>query len=161
MSRVPTSIAVLALIAGLISTVSAQTKPSFAGNWTLVPPAGAPPPPLPPGIGLGQGGTIEQTARTITVTTTTQAGEMKLVYNLDGTETRNPLVLGDTVIDRASKVKWDGARLVITNTTDVNGTVSQSTQTWSLDASGTLTIETSARDFSGNPTTRKQTYKKG
>ncbi len=63
-------------------------------------------------------------------------GEQKVVYNLDGTESKNPLTFNGNTIERSSKVKWDGAKLVITTTTNFNGTANESTQTWSLDASG-------------------------
>lgn len=166
MKRVTTLIAVLSLIAASVSTVMAQapTKPNFAGKWTLVPDPNAPAAAGGRGRGgfggLGQGGSIEQNDKTLTVTTTTQAGESKAVYNLDGTESKNPLNFGNQSIDRVSKVKWDGAKLVITTTTNFNGNPNESTQTWSLDASGSLVIE-STSNFGGNATTTKQTYKKG
>src|SRR5436190_24077551 len=128
MKRAASIIAVLSLIAGSASIVVAQAKPSFAGKWTLVPDPNAPAAGGGRGGGrggglggLGQGGTIEQTDKTITATTTTQLGETKTVYNLDGTESKNPLTFNGTTVDRVSKVKWDGAKLVITTTTNFNG----------------------------------------
>jgi hypothetical protein len=81
------------------------------------------------------------------------------VYNLDGSETKNPLTFNDQTIDRVSKAKWDGAKLVITTTTNFQGTPRESTQTWSLEG-GNLVIETTS-SFTGTPTTTKATYKKG
>jgi hypothetical protein len=165
MKRLASVIAALSLVAGSVSIAVAQAKPSFAGKWTLVPDPNAAATAGGRGGGrggfggLGQGGTIEQNDKTLTVTTTTQAGETKAVYNLDGTESKNPLSMGGNSIDRVSKVKWDGAKLVITTTTNFNGTANESTQTWSLDATGNLVIE-STSNFGGNPTTTKQTYKK-
>jgi len=142
----------------------AQAKPSFAGKWTLVPDPNAP---APTGRGGGRGGGLgqafsaEQNDKTLTVVTTTQAGETKAVYNLDGSESKNPLNFNGNTIDRVSKAKWDGAKLVITTTTNFNGNANESTQTWSLDATGNLIVE-STSNFGGNgPTTTKATYKKG
>jgi hypothetical protein len=163
MKRLISVIAVLALLSGGLTAVMAQAKTNFAGKWTLVPDPNAP---AGGGRGrggfggLGQGGTIEQNDKTITVTTTTQAGETKAVYNLDGSESKNPITMQGNTIDRVSKVKWDGAKLVITTTTNFQGTPTESTQTWSLDPSGGLTIE-STSNFGGNPTTTKSVYKKG
>ena len=163
MKRFISVLTVIVLLAGGVAAVMAQAKTNFAGKWTLVPDPNAP---AGGGRGrggfggLGQGGTIEQNDKTITVTTTTQAGETKAVYNLDGSESKNPITMQGNTIDRVSKVKWDGAKLVITTTTNFQGTPVESTQTWSLDASGSLTIE-STSNFGGNPTTTKTVYKKG
>ena len=94
------------------------------------------------------------------MTTTTQAGETKTVYNLDGSESKNPLTMQGNTIERVSKAKWDGAKLVITTTTNFQGTPIETTQTWSLDASGGLVIE-STSNIGGNPTNTKMVYKKG
>src|SRR5690349_11090390 len=77
----------------------AQAKPSFAGSWTLVPDsaaAGGAGGGGAAGRGGGRGGgmfgglgmvaTIAQDANTLTITRTTQAGETKMVYKLDGSE---------------------------------------------------------------------------
>ena len=162
MKRIVTLIAALSVIAGSISIVSAQAKPSFAGKWTLVPDPNAPAGRGRGGGfgGLGQAGTVEQNDKTITTVSTNQAGETKAIYNLDGTETKNPLNFNGNTVDRLSKAKWDGVKLVISTTTNFNGNTIESTQTWSLDASGNLVIE-STSNFGGNPTTTKLTYKKG
>jgi hypothetical protein len=157
-------IAALSLIVGAASTVVAQGKPNFAGKWTLVPDPNAPAGGGGRGRGgmggLGQGGTIEQNDKTITVVTTTQMGEQKSTYNLDGSESKNPLTIQGNTIDRVSKASWDGSKLVIKTTTNFNGQANESTQTWSLDGSGNLIVE-STSNFGGTPTTTKMTYKKG
>ncbi len=56
--------------------------------------------------------------------------------------------------------KWDGAKLVIATTVTREGQASDSTQTWSLDASGNLIIESRAGGQNSPPVTRKTTYKK-
>ena len=144
----------------------AQAKSSFAGKWTLVPDANAAGGGGGRGRGmggfggLGQGGSVEQNDKTLTVTTTTQMGEVKSVYNLDGSESKNSINMQGNSIDRVSKAKWDGAKLVIVTTTNFQGNPIETTQTWSLDATGSLIIE-STSNFQGTPTTTKMTYKKG
>ena len=113
------------------------------------------------GGGLGQEFTAVQDDKTLTVTTNNpQLGELKTVYNLDGSETKNPINFGGQTVDRVSKVKWDGAKLVITTTINFNGNPAETTQSWTLDATGNLVVESSS-NFNGTPTTTKATYKKG
>ena len=109
--------------------------------------------------GLGQAFTAAQDEKTLTVVSTTQMGEIKSVYNLDGSETKNPITLGGQTVERTSKVKWEGARLIVTSISNFQGNAAETTQVWSLDASGTLTVE-STNNFSGTPTTTKAQYKK-
>ena len=162
MKRILSVAAILSLvIAG--ASMSAQSKPSFAGKWTMVPDPNA-----PAAGGRGRGGfgglgqefTAAQDDKTLTVTTNNpQLGELKSVYNLDGTESKNPLNFGGQSVDRVSKVKWDGAKLVITTTINFNGTPAETSQSWMLDATGNLVVE-STSNFGGNPTSTKATYRK-
>jgi len=163
MKRVLSVAAILSLVVAGVS-ISAQSKPSFAGKWTLVPDPNAPAGGAGRGRGmaggLGPEFTAVQDEKTLTVTTNNpQLGELKTVYNLDGSESKNPLNFGGQTVDRVSKVKWDGAKLVITTTINFNGTPAETTQTWMLDGSGNIVIE-STSNFGGNPTTTKATYKK-
>lgn len=155
----------LTVIAALLTSslaVLAQTRPNFAGKWTLVPDPNAP---AAGGRGRGMGGlgqtfTATQDEKTLTVVTSNpQVGDIKAVYNLDGSETKNPITFGGNTVDRTSKVKWDGAKLIVTSTSNFQGNAVETTQAWSLDASGTLTVE-STSNFGGNPTTTKAQYKK-
>ena len=144
-------------MAGLV----AQAKPSFAGKWALADDAAA-------GImGLGSAFTAAQDERTLTVTPTiheVHVGErpegLRAVYNLDGSESRNPLPYGGGgVINRDSKVQWDGVKLVITTRTTRDANDWTRIQTWSLDPSGTLTVDEIATSR-GSSTTRRATYKR-
>ena len=161
MKRFLSVAAILALVfAG--ASMSAQSKPVFAGKWTMVPDPNA----AAAGGGRGMGGglgqefTAVQDDKTLTVTTNNpQLGELKTVYNLDGSESKNPLNFGGQTVDRVSKVKWDGAKLVITTTISFNGNPTETTQIWMLDGSGNLVVESSS-NFTGTPTTSKITYKK-
>jgi hypothetical protein len=160
MKRVFTVSAILALLIAGVS-MSAQSKPSFAGKWTMVPEsvaaAGAT---GRGGGGLGQEFTAAQDDKTLTVTTNNpQFGELKSVYNLDGSESKNPMNFGGQTVDRASKVKWDGAKLVITTSISFSGNVGETTQSWIIDGTGNLVIETTS-NLTGTPTTTKATYKK-
>jgi hypothetical protein len=73
---------------------------------------------------------------------------------------QEPAELRRQTVDRVSKVKWDGAKLIITTTINFNGNPAETTQTWMLDGSGNLVVETSS-NFTGTPTTTKSTYKRG
>ena len=150
-----------ALIFGA-TNVSAQSK-SFAGTWTAVADSAAPAP-APGrggGRGLGQAATIVQDDKTLTITRTTQNGEMKSVYNLDGSESKNTLTMGGNAVEQTSKTKWEGDKLVITTTMNVGGTPSESTMALSLDQAGQLIVEATGNGRGGGPpTTTKMTYKK-
>jgi hypothetical protein len=71
--------------------------------------------------GLGQGGSVEQNDKTLTMSQPARRERRKTVYNLDGSESKNPLTFNGNTIDRVSKAKWDGTKLVITTTTNFNG----------------------------------------
>jgi hypothetical protein len=163
MKRVAGIIGSLALVAASVA-VFAQAKPNFAGKWTLVPDPNAQP--AAGGRGRGGGGlgnefNATQNDKTLTVVTNNpQMGEIKATYNLDGSETKNPITFNGNTVERTSKAKWDGNKLVLTTTTNFNGNAAETTQAWTLDASGSLLVETTS-NFGGNPTTTKATYKKG
>ena len=158
MKRFLSVASILALVLAGVSA-SAQSKATFAGKWTMVPESVA-----AAGVSgrgaLGQEFTAVQDDKTLTVTTNNpQLGELKTVYNLDGSESKNPINFGGQTVERVSRVKWDGAKLVITTTINLGGNASETTQSWLLDGSGNLVIETSS-NFTGTPTTTKATYKK-
>ena len=80
--------AALTLVLGLLLSAAALAQsPNFAGKWTLVPDPAA-----QGGFGgLGQSAVIKQDATTLTVTRTTQMGEVMSVYKLDGSESKYTL----------------------------------------------------------------------
>jgi hypothetical protein len=148
-----------AMCALALSGLLAQTPPSFAGKWTLVPDANG----AGGGMGgLGQSATIVQDANTLTLTRTTQMGEFTTTYKLDGTESKNTMNMGGNSIDLLSTAKWDGGKLRINTKMDFQGTPVETTNVLSLDASGNLLIESTRPDFQGGgaPVTTKMTYKK-
>lgn len=141
-----------------VTTMAYAQKPDFTGTWTLEADASGAPAGTGGGGGggrggggLGQGGTIKQTADTLTVERT--FGDNKVVsnYKLDGTESKNTMMgRGGQSMEAVSVAKWDGTKLVITTKVGEN----ESTQVYSL-AGNVLTIETTnARG------TQKRTYKK-
>jgi hypothetical protein len=151
----------VALIVGA-ADLSAQGK-SLAGTWTVVPDpaAAAPAAGRGGGRGLGQGATIAQDAKTLTVTRSTQNGEVKTVYNLDGSESKNTLTMGGNSVEQTSKARWDGDKLVITTMMNFNGNPSESSMALWLDPAGQLVVEaTGAGRGGGPPTTTRMTYKK-
>ena len=168
MRRIAIALTAVTLLVG--AGLSAQA-PSFAGKWTLVPDPNAAAGGGGKGGGRGMGGggqfcgnecTMTQDAKALTVTRTTQAGETKTVYNLDGSESKNTQTFGENSITSVSTAKWDGAKLVITTKTDVGGNVSQATTTVSLDAGGQLVVaRTAPPRGGGDAVTTTQTYKKG
>ena len=158
-----------ALIVGALSLVvaasiaQAQDKPDFSGSWTLVVDPNAPAPGgRGGGGGLGQAATLTQDAKTLTITRTTQNGEIKLVYNLDGSDSKNMMMGRGGQTEQVSKAAWDGNTLVITTTFSMGENTVTRTQKLSLDASGQLVVATTSPGRGGGePVTTTQTYKKG
>ncbi len=150
--------AVLCLTVGVL----AQTTPNFAGSWTFV---ADPNMPNGPGFdGLGTSATIVQDEKTLTVTRTTDFGEIKSVYNLDGSDSKNTISGPDgSGFDLLSKAAWDGGRLDITTTADFGGNTFQTKMSLELAADGTLVVNSERPDFEGGgtaPVKSKLTYKK-
>ena len=159
-----------ALILGALSlvfaatTAQAQDKPNFSGSWTLVvdPNAPAPTGRGGGGGGLGQAATITQDAKTLTITRTTQNGEIKVVYNLDGSESKNMMMGRGGQTEQISKATWEGNTLVVTTNYTVGENAVTRTEKFSLDASGQLVLATTAPGRGGGePQTTTRTYKKG
>jgi hypothetical protein len=158
-----------ALIVGALSLVfaasvaQAQDKPNFAGSWTLVvdPNAAGGGAGGGRGGGLGQAATLTMDAKTLTITRTTQNGEVKLVYNLDGSESKNMMQGRGGQTEQVSKATWDGNKLVITTNLMMGENAVTRTQTFALDATGQLTVTTSGPGRGGEVTTTTLTYKKG
>jgi hypothetical protein len=153
------SAAALVFSAGV---AQAQGK-SFAGTWALAGDAAA----APGGRGGGFGGlgpevTITQDAKVLTTSRTTPNGEVKSVYNLDGSESKNTTAgRGGAPMESSSKAKWEGDKLVITTTSSFNGNSFERTMALSMDSMGMLVVEaTSPGRGGGAPMTTKQMYTK-
>src|SRR5262245_22940484 len=147
--------------------------PDFSGRWTAEPAApGAPGGRGDMGSGWGSPLTITQDANRLTVEYAfIGRGDLqpplKFVYALDGSETRNSVMMGRGVQVQRSRAAWDGEKLVITtlHSFDDPGTGKPATvevkQTLSLDSSGALVVETTrGAVLGGQPSTTRTLYKK-
>jgi hypothetical protein len=140
----------------------AQAKPDFSGKWSLITDSAA----APTGGGRGGGGlgespSIAQDASTLTITRTTQAGEVKSVYNLDGSPSKNTVAMRGGSVEQTSTAKWDANKLVISTTFNMGGSDVTTSMALSLDASGNLVVESTGMGRGGGaPTTTTRKYKK-
>jgi len=137
------------------ASLAAQSKPSFAGTWKLTSDPSA-------GPFVASQLVTSDDGKTLTIVTTSQMGEFKTVYNLDGSPAQSPLEFNGTKMDRSTKAAWDGAKLVLTTTSDFGGMPFEVKQVWSLATDGTLSVQSTFPDFQGGgaPTTTTATYKK-
>jgi hypothetical protein len=160
-------VGVIAAAVLAVATLAWAQKPDFSGTWTLDPAASEGGAGGAPGGGgggggrgggrggLGQGGTVKQTADTLTVERTIGENKITSTYKLDGSESKNTMMgRGGNSVESVSTAKFDGQTLVITTKMDMGNGPQESTQKWSVSGS-TLTIETTnARG------TQKMVYKK-
>ena len=138
-------------------------KPDFSGVWTPDASAAA-----PTGGGGGGGGrgmapgpmTVTHKGDTLSIERTMGDNKVSSTYKLDGTESVNKMVGRGGEVETKSTAKWDGAKLTITTKQAApDGTVRESTQTWSLEG-GNLVIDSTRTGREGTPVTAKVTYKK-
>src|SRR6187402_1870929 len=115
----------------MAATAVAQSKPSFTGTWKLTSDPSA-------GPFVASQLVVSDDGKVLTILSTSQMGELKTIYNLDGSATQSPLDLGGNMIDRSTKAVWDGAKLVLTTTSDFGGMPFEIKQVLSLAADGTL-----------------------
>jgi hypothetical protein len=165
-----TAVLTAAAVAVSAAIVVAQAKPTFAGKWVVdasSAPA-APSAPAGPGGGGGRGGrggmlgqelTITQDATTLTIEYMgggQNPAPVKLVYKLDGTESKNTMMMRGGQMEQVSKATWAGNALAVT-TTMMNG---EQKRTFALEG-GNLVVETANPGREGGPgMTTKVTYKK-
>ncbi len=149
----------------------AQTKPNFAGKWTLVPDktqiggnGGCP----GAGRGFGPEFTAAQTAARLTIQRMQGGTPATLVYNLDGSESKNKAGARQGGGDAISKASWNANKLAINTTSvidtgggDVPMVTMKTTHVLSLDPSGLLTIATTVTCNGSAPGTTTTVYKKG
>ena len=137
--------------------VLAQAPPDFSGKWKLDPSQNAA---VGGGTGTGTGGgnsmggglglgpsptelTITQTATTLTIEQT-GARVPRIVYQLDGSESRNTLPAGQDTRSATFKSVWQDSKLVTTMITEGPGGRGLITyeETRYLTPEGTLVVET-------------------
>lgn len=148
--------AVVMMAAGVLAQA-----PSFAGKWMMDMPADAP---AGGGGGRGFGGggawgqapTITQDATTLTVEYTQGQNPVKIVYKLDGSESKNSMMgRGGQATEQVSKATWEAGKLKIVTTTAAG----DQTRLVSL-AAGKLVIDYTGMGRDGAPMTTKTTYSK-
>jgi hypothetical protein len=167
--RRSTALMSVAAVAFMASTAAAQAKTSFAGTWNMVVDSTAMAQQQAGGRG-GRGGrgglgstfTATQDDKTLTISRTMGQNDVKSVYNLDGSDSKNTVQGRGGPMEVVSHAKWDGNAVVISTTRDFNGQSVTTTQKLSLDASGNLWVESTQPNMqSGETTTTKVQYKKG
>ncbi len=149
------------LLLAAATSAHAQMPPSFAGAWARVDSAPERPTVAATGdarfpIGNMGGGwgspfTIRQTADSLVVEVVHFSSydlQPKLRYDfaLDGSETRQRINIAHAELVLRSRVRWDGATLVITtlypNPPEIGGAPTEVRQRLTLDESGRLLMET-------------------
>ena len=169
----------------LSAALGATPQADFSGRWTTDPDPAAQPPGAAGAPGGGRGGargdmgsgwgptiTITQNAQQLTVEYAFFArGDMqpplRFVYALDGSETKNTVMMGHGMQVQTSRTKWDGAKLAITTrhsfidiATNKPATT-EITQTLSLDSPASLVVEVTRAGVGGGPvSTTRTTYRK-
>ena len=153
-----------AILSGILAVLfavgaAAQTKPNFAGTWTL----DAEKSTMPQG---GGNRAMNPAPFTITVDGTKmsisrpgQGGNVQTtVYLLDGTVSKNTMAgrQGGEPVEITYTSKWEGAKLV---TTIVNPRGTSTESRW-IDADGTMVVETTRTGQDGTPVVAKQVFKK-
>ena len=181
--RLKRVLVLLIAAAALTAQLGAQGKPSFAGRWTTE----ADPTTAPGAPGAGQRGatrgdmgsgwgatfTITQDPTRLTVEIPFfSRGDMqpplRFTYALDGAETKNSVMMGRGIQRETSKTAWDGDKLVITTLHEIQSPDSgkpmsvEVRRTLSLDAAGSLVVETLRKGILGGPdVTTRTVYRKG
>ena len=137
MRRVTAMLSVAAIVL-MTACLGAQAKPSFAGEWKILPPDG--------GRGQGRPGmdlAIKQGATAMTVEDRGDGqapAPVTLTYKLDGSVSRNMIAgRGGAPTEQVSKAMWAGNRLVVTTTTAAG----EEKRTFSMEGDN-LVVETSA-----------------
>ncbi len=166
-----TSVLYLAVVAFFALTVTAQIRPDFSGRWTNEPETKAT---TTGDLGSGWGAnfTIAQDASRLTVEYAFFArGDMqpplKFVFALDGSETKNSVMMGRGIQVQTSKTAWEGDKLVITTAhsfeNPANGQLMKSEvkQTLTLALPTSLIVETTRNGvLGGSPSTTRTVYRK-
>src|SRR5262245_13384461 len=168
--------AVLAIHVGAVALPAQQ--PSFAGRWAVAPDStasggGTVPTTGSPGSGWGTPLTITQNSTRLTVeypffSRYDMQPPLQFTFALDGSETRNAVMLGNGVQEQISRAAWNGATLVITtvhvvaNPSGAGDSVRvEVTRRLSLESPTRLIAETTrAGVLGGLPSTTRTVYTK-
>jgi hypothetical protein len=172
---------VLAMAAATAQAPAGLSRTDFSGRWTSDPaPQAAPAAPArgrgaargDMGSGWGPTMTITQDGTSLTVEYAFfSRGDLqpplRFVYALDGSESRNSVMMGRGIQVQRSRATWDGATLKITTAHALTDPTSGKpvstdvTQALSLTSPTELVIETTRAGVFGGPTTTTRTvYRK-
>jgi hypothetical protein len=174
----------LALAALLSVTATAQPPADFSGRWTLDAPAiaataavpGTPAAAAAPGdMGSGWGSTITiaQDATRLRVEYTAFSRydlqpPLTFTYPLDGSVTRNTVLLGRGEQIESSRARWEGRTLILTTTFDVADRragkpfTMELTRTLTLESPTTLIVQVNRAGVLGGPaSSTRSVYRKG
>ena len=161
-------LALTAVLAVALAVVGYAQKPDFSGVWTPEAPAAG----APAGGGGGGGGrgggmmagpmTVTHKGDSLVIERTVGETKVSSTYKLDGTESVNKMAGrgGGPEIETKSTAKWDGSKLtIVTKQAAPDGTVRESSQTWSLEG-GNLVLDATRPGRDGAPMVTKTVYKK-
>jgi hypothetical protein len=119
----------------------AQARPDFSGSWVITQ--------QPTGL-LGEKFVAVQSEKALTLTITVAAlsRDVKVVYNLDGSESKNMNPRGPGVDDEPifSRASWEADKLIVNTrgTVPVDGRIVESRRVIWIGPDGLLTIERTA-----------------
>jgi hypothetical protein len=158
----------IAAIVGLSVSLGAQAKPDFSGKWVIDPPpaAGSASEGRAGGRGAGAAGfqpgfgpefTVKQDAKTVTITRGGQTST--LVYNLDGSESKNMVTRDGQQQEQVAKATWEGNKLTIVTFVSFQGNTGEQRRALSLEG-GNLVID-QTNPGRGGSLPLKVVYKKG
>ena len=168
--------AATAVILALGVSAGAQVKPDFSGKWKSVDPLPAAASPTRGG-GRGGGGatggaagapagfqpgcgaefTVKQDAKTLTITRGGQSSP--LVYQLDGSESKNTVTRSGQEQEQIATATWDGNTLVIVTQVKVQGMTREQRRVLSVEAGNLVILQTNPGRGASTPI--KIVYKKG
>jgi hypothetical protein len=140
-------------LAVLPALLAAQQKPDFSGRWVQVEPA----------EGAGTEGRVihDLKANTLTLDHDSEGHGHRLMYQLDGIESRSTLPSHGSEIVILSKAMWSGNQISITSVaTYPDGRRLETKQLWSIDTGGQLIIELT-ETINGKTRTIRTVGKKG
>lgn len=174
MNRITKTLSMMAVVL-LAVGVMAQTRPDFSGRWTseaepTAPSGGGQSGNL--GSGWGSNITLTQDAGRLTVEYLFFArGDMqpplRFVFALDGSETKNSVMMGRGIQVQTSKTAWEGDKLVITTTHSFENPANgqplkiEVKQTLTLASPTSLIVETTRSGVLGGPSaTTRTNYRK-
>ena len=141
----PFAVAVLWLAPAATNPSASQARPIFAGKWIAVPPLEQ----RTDWCSLGSPLTLTQDSESLTaewVSGSRSHAPVKLIYNFNGTERRNPERNGSAPYERLTRAVWKDQQLVLT-------TVWARENPGPIEITDVLTL-TSADSFSGEMTNR-------